>query len=84
MLPSARGEELRNWPRRTFPPTDVLPPVQRAYTSMVHLHDVYGLHRIFQPGFPGMLECFHVQEQLVKLLMPDVHEVFVSFPFGTP
>jgi hypothetical protein len=45
---------------------------------MIYLHDAYNMHSIFAPGFPGMLECFHAQEELVKLLMPDVAEVFVS------
>ena len=44
---------------------------------MVHLHDTYELHTIFSPGFPGMLECFYVQEKLVEMLMPEVSEVFV-------
>ena len=43
---------------------------------MVRLHDTYDMHAIFSPGFPGMLECFHVQEKLVQTLMPEVHEVF--------
>lgn len=46
---------------------------------MVHLHDTYELHTIFSPGFPGMLECFYVQEKLVEMLMPEVSEVFVSY-----
>lgn len=44
---------------------------------MVYLHDSYNLHTIFKPGFPGMLECFHAQEELTKVLMPDVAEIFV-------
>lgn len=56
----------------------LIPPEQRAYAAMIHLHDTYELHTIFAPGFPGMLECFYVQEKLVELLMPDVSEAFVS------
>lgn len=43
---------------------------------MVRLHDTYDMHAIFAPGFPGMLECFHIQEKLVQTLMPEVHKVF--------
>lgn len=52
--------------------------MQKVYAAMVYLHDSYDMHAIFKPGFPGMLECFYAQEELVKLLMPDVAEVFVS------
>lgn len=52
--------------------------MQKAYAYMVYLHDSYDMHTIFEPGFPGMLECFHIQEQLVKQLMPNVHDIFVS------
>jgi hypothetical protein len=52
---------------------------QKVYAAMVYLHDSYDLHTIFMPGFPGMLECLHAQEELVKLLMPNVAEVFVRF-----
>lgn len=48
---------------------------EKAYAAMVYLHDSYDMHAVFKPGFPGMLECFHAQEELVKLLMPDVAEV---------
>ena len=45
---------------------------------MVRLHDVYGMHPIFAPGFPGLLEAFYVQERLMEYLMPDVYKSFVS------
>lgn len=51
---------------------------EKVYAAMVYLHDSYDMHTIFKPGFPGMLECFYAQEELVKLLMPDVAEVFVG------
>lgn len=51
--------------------------LQKVYAVMVYLHDSYDMHTIFKPGFPGMMECFHAQEKLVKLLMPEVAEVFV-------
>lgn len=37
----------------------------------------YDIRHIFEPGFPGLLEAFYVQERCVELLMPDVHEAFV-------
>lgn len=52
--------------------------LQKAYAAMVAVHDSYDLHTIYAPGFPGMLECFAVQERLVEILMPDVHEIFVG------
>lgn len=51
---------------------------QRVYSLMVRLHDVYGMHSIFAPGFPGLLEAFYVQERLMEYLMPDVYKSFVS------
>lgn len=45
---------------------------------MVRLFDQYGLRHIFEPGFPGLIEAFYVQEKLVELLMPEVHKAFVS------
>jgi hypothetical protein len=52
--------------------------IQRAYTLMVRLHDIWGMHSIFSPGFPGLLEAFYVQERLMEYLMPDVYQSFVS------
>ncbi|WVR07432.1 hypothetical protein IAU60_004473 [Kwoniella sp. DSM 27419] len=49
---------------------------ERAYTLLVRLHDVYGMHAIFEPGFPGLLEAFYVQERLMEWLMPDVYRSF--------
>ncbi|WVW85735.1 hypothetical protein I302_107773 [Kwoniella bestiolae CBS 10118] len=48
----------------------------RAYTLLVRLHDTYGMHDIFQPGFPGLLEAFYVQERLMEWLMPDLYQSF--------
>ncbi|KDN49252.1 RabGAP/TBC [Tilletiaria anomala UBC 951] len=45
---------------------------EQAYTSMVGLHDAYGLHKVFKPGFPGLVELFYVQRQLMQAFMPDV------------
>jgi hypothetical protein len=42
------------------------------------MHDLYDMHGIFAPGFPGLLETFYVQERMLECLMPDVYESFVS------
>ena len=52
--------------------------IQRVYALLVRLHDVYGMHSIFAPGFPGLLEAFYVQERLMEYLMPEVYKSFVS------
>ena len=52
--------------------------LQRTYALLVRLHDLYGMHEIFEPGFPGLLEAFYVQERLMEWLMPEVYESFVS------
>ena len=43
---------------------------ETAYSSMVAMHDVYDLHKIFSPGFPGLVELFYVQNSLMKRYMP--------------
>lgn len=53
---------------------------QRAYALLCRLHDSYGMHTIFAPGFPGLLEAFYVQERLMEYLMPDVYQSFVRLP----
>jgi hypothetical protein len=45
---------------------------------MVRLHDQYGMHDIFAPGFPGLLEAFYVMERMMEWIMPDVYKTFVS------
>lgn len=50
---------------------------QRAYTLLVRLHDLYDMHGIFAPGFPGLLETFYVQERMLESIMPDVYDAFV-------
>ena len=51
---------------------------------MVRLFDQYNIRFIFEPGFPGLVEAFYVQEKLVELLMPEVHTAFVSPPLSLP
>ncbi|MBW0497687.1 hypothetical protein O181_037402 [Austropuccinia psidii MF-1] len=49
---------------------------QSAFISMVRIHDLYGYHQVFAPGFPGLLECFYIQEKIIEYLLPTVHETF--------
>ncbi|KAL7423424.1 hypothetical protein Q5752_001004 [Cryptotrichosporon argae] len=49
---------------------------ERAYTLLVRIHDIYDMHGLFAPGFPGLLETFYVQERLIEHLMPDVYRSF--------
>ena len=49
---------------------------ERAYASLVHLHDAYHMHDIFSPGFPGLLESIYVQERITEEMMPDVYAAF--------
>ncbi len=53
-------------------------PQQTVYQMMLEIHDAYSMHSVFQPGFPGLLEGFYVQEKLIEHLMPDVYTSFVS------
>ncbi|KAI5479155.1 GTPase activating protein [Pseudohyphozyma bogoriensis] len=56
---------------------------ERAYGCLVRLFDQYNLKEIFAPGFPGLLEAFYIQERLVELLMPEVHESFQAQMIST-
>jgi len=49
---------------------------ERSYTSLVRLHDVYNMHSVFSPDFPGLLENIYVQERLLETLMPEVYKSF--------
>lgn len=49
---------------------------ERTYALLVRLHDHYGMHDVFAPGFPGLLEAFYVQERLMEYIMPEVYESF--------
>lgn len=49
---------------------------ESSYLSLVRLHDVYNMHSIFSPGFPGLLENIYVQERLIETLMPEVYKSF--------
>lgn len=50
---------------------------------MCRLFDQYHLENIFEPGFPGLMEAFYVQERLIELLLPDVHKAFVGHSLST-
>jgi hypothetical protein len=56
---------------------------ERAYASLVHLHDAYHLHDIFSPGFPGLLESIYVQERIMEQLMPGVYAAFKKHMVST-
>jgi len=49
---------------------------ERAYASLVQLHDAYHMHDIFSPGFPGLLESIYVQERITEQLMPAAYAAF--------
>ncbi|OSD00814.1 RabGAP/TBC [Trametes coccinea BRFM310] len=49
---------------------------ERAYASLVRLHDSYNMHAIFSPGFPGLLEAIYVQERLTEQMLPAVYAAF--------
>jgi len=49
---------------------------ERAYASLVLLHDAYHMHDIFSPGFPGLLESIYVQERITEEMMPEVYGAF--------
>ncbi|KAL0951858.1 hypothetical protein HGRIS_008518 [Hohenbuehelia grisea] len=55
----------------------------RAYAALVRLHDSYGMHTIFAPGFPGLLEAIYVQERMTETLMPDVYKSFKNHMVST-
>lgn len=56
---------------------------ERVYASLVHLHDSYGMHSIFSPGFPGLLEAIYVQERLTEQMMPAVYAAFKKHMIST-
>ncbi|KAN0061741.1 hypothetical protein ACQY0O_005733 [Thecaphora frezii] len=60
----------------------------QAYAAMVMLHHTYSLHSTFSPGFPGLVENFYVQNQLVKTYMPEIaskmdEQMVVTSAFAT-
>ncbi|KAI9445404.1 rab-GTPase-TBC domain-containing protein [Lactarius indigo] len=56
---------------------------ERAYASLVHLHDAYHMHDIFSPGFPGLLESIYVQERIIEEMMPAVYMAFKKHMVST-
>ncbi|KAH9056975.1 RabGAP/TBC [Lactarius vividus] len=56
---------------------------ERAYASLVHLHDAYHMHDIFSPGFPGLLESIYVQERIIEEMMPAVYMAFKKHTVST-
>jgi len=49
---------------------------KRVYPALVHLHDLYTMHNIFKPGFPGLLEAIYIQERITEQMMPGVYGAF--------
>ncbi|KDQ63081.1 hypothetical protein JAAARDRAFT_121149 [Jaapia argillacea MUCL 33604] len=56
---------------------------ERAYASLIRLHDAYSMHDIFQPGFPGLLEAIYVQERIMEQMMPGVFGAFKKHMIST-
>ncbi|KAJ7687356.1 rab-GTPase-TBC domain-containing protein [Mycena rosella] len=56
---------------------------EKAYASLVRLHDAYAMHAIFSPGFPGLLEAIYVQERITEQMMPDVYAAFQKHTIST-
>ncbi|KAJ4485562.1 rab-GTPase-TBC domain-containing protein [Lentinula aciculospora] len=56
---------------------------EQVYASLVRLHDAYGMHDIFSPGFPGLLEAIYVQERILEQLMPHVYKAFKTHMIST-
>jgi hypothetical protein len=56
---------------------------ERVYVSMVRLHEAYDLHRLFSPGFPGLLEAIYLQERITQLMMPEVYAAFRKHMIST-
>lgn len=79
MLLLGRGASLRlGLPSNSLLDQSLLPAAQKTYALLVRLHDHYGMHEIFSPGFPGMLEAFYVQERLIESMMPEVYATLVG------
>ncbi|KAM0752967.1 RabGAP/TBC [Meredithblackwellia eburnea MCA 4105] len=58
-------------------------PTPRAFSILSRVFSQYNLESLFQPGFPGLLELFYVQERLVEMLLPDVYEQFAKNNIST-
>src|SRR5690606_2321393 len=43
----------------------------------------YGMERIFTPGFPKLMECFYVHEQLLKKYIPRLYRHFAEINMET-
>ena len=56
---------------------------EKAYASLVRLHDAYAMHTIFSPGFPGLLEAIYIQERITEQMMPDVYAAFQKHTIST-
>ncbi|KAI0964167.1 hypothetical protein AcW1_001050 [Taiwanofungus camphoratus] len=56
---------------------------ERAYASLIRLHNSYSMHSIFSPGFPGLLEAIYVQERITEQMLPAVYAAFKKHMVST-
>ncbi len=49
-----------------------------SYALLAQMHDLYGMHAVFSPGFPGLLEAIYVQERVMEKMMPAVYAALVN------
>lgn len=45
---------------------------QKAFTALLHMFQRDGLHDLFVPGFPALMESFYVQERLLEKNLPKL------------
>lgn len=51
---------------------------EKSYAVLALLDKYYNLNQLFAHGFPGLLELLHIQEEIMKKVMPKVYEKFDS------
>ncbi|KAF8433496.1 rab-GTPase-TBC domain-containing protein [Boletus edulis BED1] len=56
---------------------------EKVYAALTRLHSAYGMHSVFSPGFPGLLENIYVQERVMQLKIPDVYAAFKKHAIST-
>ncbi|CDS02733.1 hypothetical protein LRAMOSA00137 [Lichtheimia ramosa] len=45
---------------------------EKAFTALLHMFQRDGLHDLFVPGFPALMESFYVQERLLEKNLPKL------------
>ena len=53
-------------------------PASDALRVMQRMHDVYGFHELFRPGFPGLRAEFYVLSQLLDALVPRMAQALAQ------